>query len=132
MSDDTKALVERARELAGYKYQYHTIHVPAVLHLLADTIERLESECEKLKGELRLADAIITREGNRNDALNACKARCEKLREALREAERGFELAYNAVEKGLTDEVLLHCGAHMALISTTLFRVALAAPKERE
>src|SRR5574337_1529016 len=60
VSDDTKALVERAREVAGYKYQHHTIHVPAVLNLLADTIERLERDRDAL------AD------------------RCEKLREALR------------------------------------------------
>lgn len=73
-------------------------------------------------------DCPLCRMQNERDVL---AERCEKLREALQEAERGFDLAYDAAEKGQADEVLLHCGAHGALISTTLFRVALAAPKEK-
>lgn len=71
----------------------------------------------------------------RNILLNenmALTEKCEKLGKALREAERGFELAYNAAEKGLIDEVLLHCGAHVAKISTALFQTAIKRRKHNE
>lgn len=58
MNVDTKTLVKRLRAL-------HILDEVGSNNPLgrdaADTIERLESECEKLEGELRLADAIITR-----------------------------------------------------------------------
>lgn len=44
LTPKTKALVARARELAGYKYQSHTIHVPEVLNALANLVERLTYE----------------------------------------------------------------------------------------
>lgn len=74
-------------------------------------------------------DCPLCRMQNDRDAL---AERCEKLLEALREAERGFELAYNAAEKGLIDEVLLHCGAHVAKISTALFQTAIKRRKHNE
>lgn len=38
----------------------------------------------------------------------------ERLQAALAYARNGFELAYNAAERGFNDEVLLHCGHHGA------------------
>ena len=82
MNDDTKALVERARELAGYKYQHHTLHVPAVLNLLAGTIERLERELDAaLDAKADWHQLAETYKADRD----ALAERCEKLREALRE-----------------------------------------------
>lgn len=40
---------------------------------------KLRKQVAELKSELALADAILCREGNRNDALNAAKARIEDL-----------------------------------------------------
>lgn len=86
MSDDTKALVERAREVAGYKYQHHTIHVPVVLDMLADTIERLERDrdaladhCEKLREDAARLDVIerCIRDGSYRSILNDIIAFCE-------------------------------------------------------
>lgn len=47
-----------------------------------------------------------------------CYAEGEKeiarLREALQNAHSGFDLAYDALEKGCYDEAMLHCGHHHA------------------
>ena len=66
-TEDTKAQVERLRELAGYKYQYHTMHVPANLHHAAATIERLArdhdalaAECARLMEALRMIEDCVT------------------------------------------------------------------------
>ena len=38
----------------------------------------------------------------------------ERLRRALHDAGVGFDLAYDALEKGCYDEAMLHCGHHHA------------------
>lgn len=43
-----------------------------------------------------------------------CLDEIERLREALQNAHAGFDLAYDALEKGCYDEAMLHCGHHHA------------------
>lgn len=40
----------------------------------------------------------------------------ERLYDALDYASNGFDVAYDAAEKRLNDEVLLHCGHHKARV----------------
>jgi tRNA(Ile)-lysidine synthase TilS/MesJ len=44
----------------------------------------------------------------------------DRLRQALAYAKGGFALAYDAAEKRLNDEVLLHCGHHEARAANAL------------
>lgn len=45
MSD---TLIDRLREMAALKYQFHTVHAPAVMSAAADRIESLEAELEQM------------------------------------------------------------------------------------
>ena len=49
----------------------------------------------------------------------AAEREIERLRAALDYASSGFALAYDAAEKRLNDEVLLHCGHHQARVDKT-------------
>lgn len=42
-------LIERLRELAELKYQFHTIHVPEALLRAANELSRLTAEVERLR-----------------------------------------------------------------------------------
>ena len=55
-----------------------------------------------------------------HDALRTMEDERLALREALKYAKTGFDLAYEAAVKNLNDEVLLHCGHHGARIENAL------------
>ena len=50
----------------------------------------------------------------------------ERLRMALRDANVGFGLAYDALEKGVYDEAMLHCGHHYAQTAKSMRKLIIS------
>lgn len=63
-----------------------------------------------------VAECIAHLEGR----IAAAESRESALREALKNAISGMNLAYEAASKNLTDEALLHLGVHMARADAAL------------
>lgn len=89
----------------------HRNEIAAGEVVAADWVRTLERELSAQEVQM---NSVRYRAEKAERELAAAQQEIERLRAALREAARGFGLAYVTAAKHLHDETLLHCGHHEA------------------